>query len=99
MAEPEPPVEAIEVRRRGDEPVLPALFRAAEPQARIQETVERADLAGRVIERAGLARRFGDADRAFLTLPAWQVLASLYGVIARVEWTRPLEGGAGWEAR
>jgi hypothetical protein len=98
MGESEPRGE-IEVHR-GDEPAaLPVLFRAADPLARIQETIEKADVAGRVIERLGLAQRYGDAERAFLTLHGWQVLGSLYGVVARVEWTRPLEGGAGWEAR
>jgi hypothetical protein len=91
--------EAIEIREPEPGSALPVLFRAADPMARIQETIEKADVAGRVIERLGLAQRFGDSERAFLTLHGWQVLGSLYGVVARVEWTRRLEDSTGWEAR
>ncbi len=75
----------------------PTLFGTSDPRQVIARATEIADLLATVVRERGLARRFGDAEREFYELPAWQVLASQLGVTAAVEWTRRIDDG--WEAR
>ena len=51
-----------------------------------------------VCRQRGFVQRFG-GDREFFGLPAWQMLGATYGLLPFVEWSRPLDGGQGWEAR
>ncbi|HXF73110.1 MAG TPA: hypothetical protein VNO79_10930 [Actinomycetota bacterium] len=69
------------------------------PEAVLQRASELAEALARVVRDRGLALRFGDAERDFLTLHAWQVLGAFVGVAAVVERTTPLPGGDGYEAR
>ncbi|HXF72523.1 MAG TPA: hypothetical protein VNO79_07950, partial [Actinomycetota bacterium] len=70
-----------------------------EPAEVLARARELADALARVVRERGLALRFGEAERDFLTLHAWQVLGAFVGVSAVVCETRPLEDRQGWEAR
>lgn len=70
-----------------------------DPEAVLARATELADALARVVRDRGLALRFGDAERDFLTLHAWQVLGAFVGLAAVVERTGPLPDGSGYEAR
>jgi hypothetical protein len=78
-------------------PVL-ALFGVG-PEAVLERATDLADSLAQVVRDRGMAMRFGDAERDFLTLHAWQVLAAFVGVVAVIEGTSPLADASGWEAR
>lgn len=84
--------------RSGAEPQPLALL-GTNPDEVLERATELADALGRVVRDRGMALRLGDAERDFLTLHAWQVLAAFVGVVVIVEETSPLPDGSGWQAR
>ena len=62
----------------------------------VAEAGEKAKVLAEVVESCNLYATIG--GRKYLTVEAWQTIGVGYGITARVDWTRPLEGG-GWEAR
>ncbi len=90
--------------RRADVPdaradLLPTLFGTTEPAAIVTRMGEISSVLMKAIHDRQLSRRYGDNEREFLLIEAWQFLASMLSVSARVEWTKPLPDGSGWEAR
>ena len=62
----------------------------------VAEAGEKAKVLAEVVESCNLYATI--SGRKYLTVEAWQTIGVGYGITARIEWTRPLEGG-GWEAR
>jgi hypothetical protein len=87
-----------EIVKRTEESA-PSLFGTADPRGIVSKATEVADVLATVLRERGLALRFGDSQRDFLTWHGWQVLASQMGVTTVLEWTRPLADRTGWEAR
>jgi hypothetical protein len=80
-------------------PVAPTLFGTADPAAIVARMGELSEVLLQAVRDRGLARRYGDNEREFLHIEAWQFLGSMLGVSATVTWTRRLDDGSGWEAR
>ncbi|MFB3738721.1 MAG: hypothetical protein ACE14W_07120 [Candidatus Velamenicoccus archaeovorus] len=80
-------------------PPAPLALLGRDPDEVLERATQLADSLARVVRDRGLALRFGEAERDFLTLHAWQVLGAFVGVVAIVERTSPLDDGSGWEAR
>ena len=83
-----------------EQPVVeatPALLGSTDPTAAMGRAIEMAELLDRVVRDRGLARTFGESERAFYEWPAWQILATWLQVTAVVVWTRRIDDG--WEAR
>jgi len=62
----------------------------------VKEAGEKAQVLAEVVESCNLYATI--SGRKYLTVEAWQTIGVGYGITARIEWTRELEGG-GWEAR
>jgi hypothetical protein len=77
----------------------PALFGTSDPAAIVERMGDVAGVLMQAVRERGLSRRYGDAEREFLHIEAWQFLGSLLNVWAVVRWTRRLEDPPGWEAR
>lgn len=86
-----------ELARRPDPAPTSLALLGETPEQVLERATELADALARVVRDRGLALRFGDAERDFLTLHAWQVLGAFVGVVAIVESTEPLADG--WQAR
>jgi hypothetical protein len=80
-------------------PAALTLFRTDDPAVIVARMGELSTVLLQAVRDRGLARRYGDSDREFLHIEAWQFLGSMLGVSATVAWTRRLEDGSGWEAR
>ncbi len=86
-----------ELERRPDPAPTSLALLGDTPEQVLERAAELADALAKVVRDRGLALRFGDAQRDFLTLHAWQVLAAFVGVVAIVESTERVEDG--WQAR
>src|SRR5207249_4368764 len=73
-------------------PATITLFGTNEPAAIVERMGDVAGVLMQAVRERGLARRYGDGDREFLHIEAWQFLGSMLGVSARVVWTKALEG-------
>ena len=62
----------------------------------VKEAGEKAQVLAEVVESCNLYATI--SGRKYLTVEAWQTIGVGYGITARIEWTRELDGG-GWEAR
>ncbi len=62
----------------------------------VKEAGEKAQVLAEVVESCNLYAII--SGRKYLTVEAWQTIGVGYGITARIEWTRELDGG-GWEAR
>ena len=62
----------------------------------VKEAGEKAQVLAEVVESCNLYATI--SGRKYLTVEAWQTIGVGYGITARIDWTRELEGG-GWEAR
>jgi hypothetical protein len=71
--------------------ILPALQGDAEEV--LARAVSTAEVLARVVRERGLALRIGDAERDFLTFPAWQALGAFLGVTATVVRCEPAGSG------
>ncbi len=78
-------------------PPAPVTLFGSDPQLALRRMADLAtELVNVVRDRKMFARISG---REHLTCEAWTTLGALLGIVPIVEWTRPLEDGAGWEAR
>jgi hypothetical protein len=91
--------ENTAIARRDEPDLSPALglLGTTDPHAAIARAIEMAELLDKVVRDRGLARTFGESDRAFYEWPAWQILGTWLGLSCIVVWTKPLADG--WEAR
>ena len=71
-----------------------AIF-TGEPDEIVGRAVKVADALKKVIEAKGLVKKI--QGREFVEVAGWQTLATMVGVTAFCEWTKPVDGG--WEAR
>jgi hypothetical protein len=75
----------------------PTLFGTSNPHLALQRMGEVATALVDVIRDRKLVSRIQGRDH--LNVEAWQTLGGMLGIVPVVVWTRPLEDGAGWEAR
>jgi hypothetical protein len=79
------------------------LFGTVDPAEIADAAAAKAAVLKKVVDQAGLAKRFGRDGREFITLEGWTFLGSMFGVFASVEWSRPIVNASnevyGWEAR
>lgn len=75
-----------------------SIYRSSDAQAQLEEAKERAKVLVQVVQDQGLARSFG-GGRPHVQVEGWQFLASQFGLIPDIEWSRQLPDGVGWEAR
>lgn len=73
-----------------------SIYRAVEPRAQLEEAQARAEVLVQVVKDQGLAQTFG-GRKPHVQVEGWTFLASQFGLIPDIEWTRELEDG--WEAR
>ncbi|MCH8195956.1 MAG: S1 RNA-binding domain-containing protein, partial [Chloroflexi bacterium] len=64
--------------------------------AQLEEAMARAAILVKVVTDQGLAKNLG-GDRPHVSVEGWTFLASQFGLIPDVDWTKPLSNG--WEAR
>lgn len=88
-----------DLARRDGGSAAPLALLGQGPEEVLERATQLADALAQVVRDRGMALRFGDAERDFLTLHAWQVLGAFVGVVAIVEETSPLPDGSGWQAR
>lgn len=88
------------------EEVLPAtvpqvgqvsIYRSQDPEKQLAEARARAAVLVDVVKEQGLAQSFGGGRKPHVQVEGWTFLASQFGLIPDIEWTRELEDG--WEAR
>lgn len=76
-----------------------SIYQSTDPQQQLEEAQARARVLVKVVEDQGLAKSFREGSRPHVFVEGWQFLASQFGLIPDIEWTRELDNGAGWEAR
>jgi hypothetical protein len=86
--------QAIE-RREGDS--LSQILGTGDTRAALERLERNARDIIDLARARGHVRRFGNAQSEHFGLPAWQLLGFTYGLVAKVEWSRPVDNG--WEAR
>jgi hypothetical protein len=70
-----------------------------DPAEQLEEARARAKVLVEVVKEQGLAKTFGNAKKPHVFVEGWQFLASQFGLIPEIEWTKELDGAKGWEAR
>ena len=76
-----------------------SIYLSTDPQDQLNEARARAKVLVEVVREQGLAKTFGNSSKPHVFVEGWQFLASQFGLIPEIEWTRELDTGAGWEAR
>ena len=71
--------------------------RGRDPIAALSDIERQASALKAKIEAAGMVTRIG--SREHLGIEALTLAGTMYGISARIVWSRPLEDGKGWEAR
>lgn len=98
--------DVIDVDVVEDDDVLPvpqqtvgqvSIYRSQDPEAQLEEAQARAKVLVQVVREQGLAQSFGGSRKPHVQVEGWTFLASQFGLIPDIEWTRELEDG--WEAR
>lgn len=74
-----------------------SIYRSQDPEAQLEEARARAKVLVEVVREQGLAQSFGGSRKPHVQVEGWTFLASQFGLIPDIEWTRELEDG--WEAR
>lgn len=74
-----------------------SIYASQEPKAQLKEARDRAKILVEVVKEQGLAQSFGANRKPHVQVEGWTFLASQFGLIPDIEWTRELENG--WEAR
>jgi hypothetical protein len=95
-------VEEAPLAVRATAPLAPnTLFSPMRPAETLALATEIADAIKPVLEAKRLVHRLNrqNPQDEFVELEGWQTTASLAGVSCKIEWTRKLEDGNGWEAR
>lgn len=75
-----------------------SIYLSTDPADQLNEARARAKVLVEVVREQGLAKSFG-GGKPHVFVEGWQFLASQFGLIPEIEWTRELDTGAGWEAR
>jgi hypothetical protein len=73
-----------------------SIYASQDPAAQLEEARARAKILVEVVKEQGLAKSFGGA-RPHVYVEGWVFLASQFGLIPDIEWTKELDDG--WEAR
>lgn len=89
----EAPVEASEIVPIGQQ----SIYLSTDPMDQLNEARARAKVLVEVVKEQNLAKRFGNNPKPHVFVEGWQFLASQFGLIPEIEWTKELEDG--WEAR
>jgi hypothetical protein len=80
-----------------------SIYRSMDPDKQLAEARARAKVLVEVVQEQGLAKKFGSSPKPHVFVEGWQFLASQFGLVPSIEWTRELLDGAskevGWEAR
>lgn len=74
-----------------------SIYQSTDAMEQLAEARERAKVLVEVVNEQGLAKRFGSNPKPHVFVEGWQFLASQFGLIPEIEWTKELEDG--WEAR
>lgn len=91
MSEPET-VEVAEIVPIGQR----SIYLSTDPMDQLNEARQRASVLVEVVKEQGLAKSFG-GGKPHVFVEGWQFLASQFGLIPDIEWTKELDDG--WEAR
>lgn len=75
-----------------------SIYRSMDPNDQLAEAQARAAVLVEVIKSQGLSKSFG-GGKPHVFVEGWQFLASQFGLIPEIEWTRELDSNKGWEAR
>lgn len=73
-----------------------SIYLSTDPMEQLNEARQRARVLVEMVNEQGLARNFG-GERDHVSVEGWQFLASQFGLIPDIEWTKELDDG--WEAR
>jgi hypothetical protein len=73
------------------------LFRTEDPVEIIRRASDTADVLAGVLRKQKLITNIQGKEH--VRVEGWTLLGTMLGVFPVCEWTRPLEGGSGWEAR
>lgn len=73
-----------------------SIYLSTDPMDQLNEARQRASVLVEVVKEQGLAKSFG-GGKPHVFVEGWQFLASQFGLIPDVEWTKELDDG--WEAR
>lgn len=76
-----------------------SIYQSSDPKAQLDEARARAAVLVEVVREQGLAKVFREGSKPHVFVEGWQFLASQFGLIPEIEWTKELGDGAGWEAR
>ena len=79
-------------------PGVVSIYQSNDPAEQLAEAQARARILVQVIEDQGLSRSFG-GQKPHVFVEGWQFLASQFGLIPDIEWSKELDTGDGWEAR
>lgn len=94
-------VEIIQDAELIGEELVPAghgnLFRTEDPVEIIRRATETASALSEVLRKQKLTTNI--QGREHVRVEGWTLLGTMLGVFPVCEWTRPLEGQSGWEAR
>lgn len=74
-----------------------SIYISTDPMEQLGEARARAKVLVEVVNEQGLSKRFGNNPKPHVFVEGWQFLASQFGLIPEIEWTKELEDG--WEAR
>lgn len=74
-----------------------SIYRSTDPVEQLAEAQARAAVLVQVITDQHLATDMGSGRKPHVNVEGWTFLASQFGLIPDVEWTKPLDDG--WEAR
>jgi hypothetical protein len=74
-----------------------SIYQSTDAMEQLNEARARAKVLVEVVNEQNLSKRFGSGAKPHVFVEGWQFLASQFGLIPEIEWTRELEDG--WEAR
>ena len=80
-----------------------SIYQSTDPADQLAEAQQRAAILVQVVQDQGLARVFGNSTKPHVYVEGWQFLASQFGLIPDIEWSKELTDDkghpVGWEAR
>jgi len=90
-------IEGTAIALREEPLTTPQLFSAMRPAEKVAYATEVAGVLKDVLVKRNLIKRIGQSDH--VELEGWQTCGSIVGVSVKVEWTKALADGKGWESR
>lgn len=90
------PLSEIEVLETPEIVGQRSIYLSTDPMEQLNEARQRASVLVEVVKEQGLAKSFG-GGKPHVFVEGWQFLASQFGLIPDIEWTKELDDG--WEAR